>query len=98
MCSHIAKKCSLGVIGHHARHDFASWVALVAPKVAVVDELSAIFTHSVVTVYVHPARVSAIGHLAASWPYMDLLAFLASNCGDVDHRFHLGRFGTSTIT
>ena len=98
MCTHTAKKCSLGIPCHHARHDFVPRVALVAPKVAVVDELGAVLTKSVVTVYIHPARVSAIVHLAASWPYVDLLAFLASNCGDVNHCCQLGRFGTSTIT
>ena len=96
-----SKKCSLSftdVFSHQARFDFVPWVALVAPEVVVIDDLGAVLTKSIVAMYVHPERISAISHFPASWPNMDFLAFPAGNVDNVNHRRQLGRFGTSTIT
>ena len=94
-------KCSLsftGILSHQAWLNFVPWVALIAPEIVVIDDLGAVFTKSIIAMYVHPERIGAICHFPASWPNMDFLAFLASDGDVVNHRRQLGRFGTSTIT
>ena len=94
-------KCSLSftsILSHQAWQNFVPWVALIAPEIVVIDDLGAVFTKSIIAMYVHPERIGAISHFSAAWPNIDFLAFLPGLLGDVNDRRQLGRFGTSTIT